>query len=65
MGVVKARCIYCKKKNGDEAKNGTTHLNDHYKCCTKRKLVNIRQKVITPNVMMGGGKRKLEAYTFN
>ena len=25
----------------------------------------MRQKVLTPNVMMGGEKRKLEAYTFN
>ena len=63
MGVVKARCIYC-KKNGGVAKNGTTHINDHYKYCTMRRLVDMRQKVIT-NIMMGGGTKKLEAYTFN
>ncbi|GAB2268742.1 hypothetical protein Dimus_038733 [Dionaea muscipula] len=65
-GSIKARCLYCNKKLGGEAKNGTTHLADHSKSCLKKKLVDNKQKVLTPTFMMGEGKKaNLQTYNFD
>ncbi|KAF7137601.1 hypothetical protein RHSIM_Rhsim07G0157200 [Rhododendron simsii] len=63
-GVEKVVCIYCNKRLAGASKNGTSHLGDHYKVCPKRKVVDLRQKVLTSNFMKGEGKQKLEAYIF-
>lgn len=63
-GLVKAKCIYCKKKFVGEAKMGTTHLKEHWKTCPLRQRVESKQKVLTASFFMGEGKRKLESYTF-
>ncbi|GAB2269949.1 hypothetical protein Dimus_038812 [Dionaea muscipula] len=65
-GLIKARYLYCNKKLGGDARNGTTHLADHSKSCLKKKMVENRQKVLTPAFMMGEGKRaNLQTYSFD
>ncbi|KAG5552225.1 hypothetical protein RHGRI_010340 [Rhododendron griersonianum] len=63
-GVEKAVCIYCNKRLAGSSKNGTSHLGDHHNICPRRKVADLRQKVLTSNFMKGEGKLKLEAYIF-
>ena len=64
-GLWKAVCNYCSKKLLGDSKSGTKHLHDHFKICPKRRVIESKQKVLTPDLMKGEGKRKLEAYTFD
>ncbi|XP_028108647.1 zinc finger BED domain-containing protein RICESLEEPER 3-like [Camellia sinensis] len=48
-GVWKAICNYCNKHLGGDSKNGTRHLHDHHKSCTRKKVMDMRQKVLTNN----------------
>ncbi|CAN0858081.1 Putative AC transposase [Linum grandiflorum] len=47
--VVKAQCTYCKKLLVAGSKNGTTHLNEHYKRYHKN-VRDIRQQVLIKNI---------------
>ncbi|KAH7859557.1 hypothetical protein Vadar_002540 [Vaccinium darrowii] len=65
-GALKARCLYCKKKLVAEQKSGTTHLADHYNSCLKRKIVDGNQKILTPSLMAGPGKKNtLQPYSYD
>jgi hypothetical protein len=37
-GEVKAQCNYCHKQLGGKSRNGTTHLYDHLKICTLKRI---------------------------
>ncbi|XP_040376322.1 uncharacterized protein LOC121053458 [Oryza brachyantha] len=37
-GDVKAECLHCHKRLGGKSTNGTSHLHDHLKICTLRKI---------------------------
>ncbi|KAH7860906.1 hypothetical protein Vadar_019388 [Vaccinium darrowii] len=65
-GVYKARCIYCKKKLVGDPKSGTTHLGDHVKSCTKKKMIDGKQKILTTGLMRGEGKKaNVETYSYD
>ena len=65
-GVVKARCIYCKRKYVGHGKSGTSHLKDHVKACFVKKCQDNKQKFLTPGVMMGEGKKgNIQTYNYN
>ncbi|KAH7866739.1 hypothetical protein Vadar_024320 [Vaccinium darrowii] len=65
-GVYKARCIYCKKKLVGDPKSGTTHLGDHVKSCTKKKMIDGKQKILTSGLMRGEGKKaNVETYSYD
>lgn len=65
-GAVKARCLFCNKKLIGDGKNGTKHLQDHSKSCLKKKMVDGKQKILTPSFVMGGGKKaNLQNYNFD
>lgn len=61
--IVKAECRYCKKLLGGASKNGTKHLHEHYQRCPRRRVVDMRQKIITNNWTKGDGKN-MTSYSF-
>lgn len=65
-GEPKARCLYCKKKLSALPKSGTTHLKDHSDSCPRKKMLDRKQKILTPSLMMGEGKKvNLQTYSFD
>lgn len=46
-GEDKAQCNACKKYLCGASKNGTKHLHLHMKSCPRRKMTDIRQKILT------------------
>ena len=63
-GVDKAICNYCGKKLGDESKNGTKHLHDHFNRCLFRKQRDIKQAILNPR-KEASGKLSLSTYSFD
>ena len=61
-GVWKAICNYCNKHLGGDSKNGTRHLHDHHKSCTRKKVMDMRQKVLTNN--FSRESPKMNSYIF-
>jgi hypothetical protein len=46
-GNVKAQCLHCHKQLGGKSTNGTSHLHDHLKICTLRRIKLTNQKKLT------------------
>ncbi|CAI0382722.1 unnamed protein product [Linum tenue] len=63
-GEIKAKCKYCRKRLGGDTSNGTSHLRNHYKTCTQRKIHDGRQRVLGPDYKPTG-KPLLSATQFN
>ncbi|KAH7834034.1 hypothetical protein Vadar_012116 [Vaccinium darrowii] len=64
-GAEKAACMYCSKRLVGGSNSGTSHLSDHYDICPRRRVADLRQKVLTSNFLKGEGKKKLETYVFD
>ncbi|CAN0885251.1 Putative AC transposase [Linum grandiflorum] len=63
-GMVKAKCNYCKKLFVGDSNSGTTHLKNHTKICTKKKIKDGSQKILGPHYL-AKGKQDLVATAFN
>ena len=50
-GIIKAECKHCKKLLVAGAKMGTNYLRHHSKTCTKRYSMDIRQRILTKDVV--------------
>ncbi|KAJ0091752.1 hypothetical protein Patl1_13598 [Pistacia atlantica] len=46
-GKEKAECNYCHQQLVSHSKNGTSHLHDHHRICTRRKNQDISQMMLT------------------
>ncbi|GAB4848530.1 hypothetical protein Ancab_003236 [Ancistrocladus abbreviatus] len=44
-------CHYCKKTLRANSRNGTCHLKNHLSRCSKRKYMDLRQKMLTNNMV--------------
>lgn len=44
VGVIKVICNYCGKMLGEDPKNGTRHLHDHFKRCPLRATRDINNQ---------------------
>jgi len=69
-GIVKAQCLHCHKQLGGTSKNGTSHLHDHLKICTlKRIKLASQNKTLQQSALrfscMEAGKVSVENYTFD
>lgn len=58
------RCIYCKKNLVGDAKSGTAHYRDHSNSYIQRKLVDSRQKILKPCIMVGKERGKFRLIPF-
>ena len=56
-------CNFCNKHLGGDSKNGTRHLYDHHQSCTKKKMMDMRQKVLTNN--FNRESPKMNSYIFD
>jgi len=70
LGVVKAQCLHCHKQLGGSSRNGTTHLHDHLKICTLKKIKLMGQnKSLAQSALRfrseEGGKVSVGNYTFD
>ncbi|GJV21178.1 zinc finger BED domain-containing protein RICESLEEPER 2-like protein [Tanacetum coccineum] len=66
-GEWKADCNYCHKKLSASSSSGTKHLNDHYKRCLYRPILDIRQHILVEDKNKADGTTSsfLSNYTFN
>jgi hypothetical protein len=69
-GNVKAQCLHCHKQLGGKSTNGTSHIHDHLKICTLRRIKLTNQKTTLQQSplrfnSMEGGKVSVENYTFD
>lgn len=67
-GDVKAECLHCHKRLGGKSSNGTSHLHDHLKICTLRKI-KMGPKTLAQSSLrfnsVEGGKVSVDTYTFD
>lgn len=68
-GEEKAQCNWCHKRLGGKSRNGTTHLHDHLKICTLKKIKTTGNKTLAQSSLrfssQEGGKVSVENYTFD
>jgi hypothetical protein len=70
LGVVRDQCFHCHKQLGGNSRNGTTHLHDHLKICTLKKIKMMGQnKSLAQSALRfsskEGGKVSVGNYTFD
>lgn len=68
MGTIKAKCMHCSKKLSGATKNGTSHLRDHLKTCTLKRIKMGNKVLVQPHLRFGSieaGKMAVENYTFD
>jgi len=70
LGAVRAQCLHCHKQLGGSSRNGTTHLHDHLKICTLKKIKLMEQnKSLAQSALRfrseEGGKVSVGNYTFD
>ncbi|CAN0856236.1 Zinc finger BED domain-containing protein RICESLEEPER 1 [Linum grandiflorum] len=63
-GILKAKCIYCKKVYQAVSTNGTSHLRLHRTKCVQKKIHDGSQKILGPNYI-AKGKTELSANQFS
>ncbi|CAN1246974.1 Putative AC9 transposase [Linum grandiflorum] len=63
-GILKAKCIYCKKVYQAVSTNGTSYLRLHRTKCVQKKIHDGSQKIQGPNYI-AKGKTELSANQFN
>ncbi|CAN0925138.1 Zinc finger BED domain-containing protein RICESLEEPER 1, partial [Linum grandiflorum] len=63
-GILKAKCIYCKKIYTAVSTNGTSHLRTHKNKCIQKQIHDGSQKILGPNYI-SKDKAELSANQFS
>ncbi|CAN0846151.1 Putative AC transposase [Linum grandiflorum] len=63
-GILKAKCIYCKKIYAAVSTNGTSHLRTHKTKCVQKQIHDGSQKILGPSYI-SKGKAELSANQFS
>ncbi|CAL1360200.1 unnamed protein product [Linum trigynum] len=63
-GVMKEKCMYCRKALGGEKSNGTPHLRNQLKSCIQKMIHDSSQKILGPNYRSTGNVQ-LSASQYN
>ncbi|KAJ6826239.1 zinc finger BED domain-containing protein RICESLEEPER 2-like [Iris pallida] len=63
-GKIRATCHHCKKFFDGSSKNGTTHLRNHLKTCSRRPQNRLSQRLIT-SVTSGGKPPRMGTWKFD